>query len=153
MRIPFRHVAVPRRHRPAARVPRKVSPGQCCLSRVNVLLVVALFGSQPEPARAQALPRAEPDDQRAPAGPFIQATAADTVYVAPPTGDETDRASILAALAQAGPGDVIQFAPGIYVVGEIIPIETAELTILGHGDGTTLRGCDPGAYEWMLDGT
>lgn len=68
----------------------------------------------------------------------------DTVRVAPPTGEqEIDRASILAALERARPGDVIQFGPGTYLVGELLPIETPQLTMLGHANGTTLRGCEP----------
>lgn len=78
----------------------------------------------------------------------LPAARADTVHVASPTGDQTqDRASILAALAQAQAGDVIQFAPGIYTLGEVIPIETPRLTILGHPDATTLRGCNPAEHR------
>ena len=74
----------------------------------------------------------------------MSAARADTLHVSPPTGDQTtDRASILASLAKAQPGDIIQFAPGIYLVGEIFRIEIARLIILGHPDGTTLRGCNP----------
>jgi parallel beta-helix repeat protein len=72
----------------------------------------------------------------------------DTVHVAPPTGErEADRASILAALERARPGDVVQFGPGTYLVGELIPIETPQLTMLGHANGTTLRGCELASYE------
>jgi parallel beta-helix repeat protein len=74
----------------------------------------------------------------------------DTVRVAPPTGAPgADRASILAALERARPGDVVQFEPGAYLVGELIPIETPQLTILGHANGTTLRGCEPDTYEQL----
>jgi len=84
--------------------------------------VTVLFAS---PTLAQASPHSE------------------TVHVAPPTGErETDRASILAALEQVRPGGTIQFGPGTYLVGEIIPIATPRLTLLGDPAGTTLRGCE-----------
>jgi proline-specific peptidase len=68
----------------------------------------------------------------------------DPVHVAPPTGEkERDRASILAALEQVRPGGTVQFGAGTYLVGEIIRVSTSNVTLLGHGDGTTLRGCDP----------
>jgi hypothetical protein len=65
----------------------------------------------------------------------------DTVHVAPATGERTtDRASILAALERATPGDTILFARGMYLVGRVIPVSTPGLTLLGHSQGTTLRG-------------
>jgi hypothetical protein len=68
----------------------------------------------------------------------------DTVRVAPPSGEQaTDRGSILAALGQVRPGGTVQFAAGTYLVGEIIRVSTPEITLLGHADGTTLRGCNP----------
>jgi acyl-homoserine-lactone acylase len=76
--------------------------------------------------------------------PRSASASADTVHVAPPTGErETDRASILAALGQAGPGDVVRFAAGTYLVGELIRVTTSHVTLIGHPDGTTLRGCAP----------
>jgi hypothetical protein len=76
------------------------------------------------------------------------ASGADTIHVAAPTRVRAmDRASILAALAQAQPGDVIRFAAGTYLMGgEIIRVATSRVTLLGHADGTTLRGCDPGEF-------
>jgi parallel beta-helix repeat protein len=72
----------------------------------------------------------------------------DTVHIAPPTGErDVDRASILAALEQVRPGDTVQFAPGTYLVGETISIATPLLTLLGHPDGTTLRGCDASGFD------
>jgi pimeloyl-ACP methyl ester carboxylesterase len=72
------------------------------------------------------------------------------VHVVPPTGTQaTDRASIVAALEQARAGDTIQFAPGMYRVGALIPVSTPRLTILGHDDGTVLRGCDPAEFDAM----
>jgi hypothetical protein len=59
-------------------------------------------------------------------------------------GERGDRASILAALEQVQPGGTIQFAPGTYLIGgEIIRIAVPRLTLLGHPEGTTLRGCGP----------
>jgi acyl-homoserine-lactone acylase len=78
------------------------------------------------------------------AGQAPDSSAADTVYVAPPTGvKDSDRASISAALERAGAGDVVRFAPGTYLVGELIRVTTSGVTLLGHPDGTTLRGCAP----------
>jgi parallel beta-helix repeat protein len=73
------------------------------------------------------------------------ARASDTVHVAPPTGErDRDRASVLAALEQVHPGGTIQFAPGTYLMGgEIIRISPPRLTLLGHPEGTALRGCGP----------
>jgi parallel beta-helix repeat protein len=75
------------------------------------------------------------------------AATPDTVFVAPPTGERTnDRASILAALEHVAPGGTVQFAAGTYLVGEMIRISTPDITVLGHAEGTTLRGCDPEAF-------
>lgn len=72
----------------------------------------------------------------------------DTVHVAPPTGKwEFDRASILAALEQVKPGGTVRFAAGTYLVGEIIPIATPRLTLLGDPAGTTLRGCEAENFD------
>lgn len=66
------------------------------------------------------------------------------VHVAPPTGDmQTDRASILAALERVRPGGTVQFAPGTYLLGGFIPVSVSGVTLLGHPNRTTLRGCDP----------
>ena len=86
--------------------------------------------------------------------PAVRTSAAalepEVVRVAPPTGErEADRASILAALDQAGQGDTVQFAPGTYLVGEYIQVSIPRLTFLGHPTGTTLRGCDSADYEEM----
>jgi parallel beta-helix repeat protein len=71
-------------------------------------------------------------------------TSTDTVFVAAPTGENSiDRASILAALERLQPGGTVQFAPGTYLVGEMIRVTEPRVTLLGHADGTTLRGCDP----------
>ncbi|HUG38906.1 MAG TPA: hypothetical protein VMM12_00390 [Longimicrobiales bacterium] len=56
---------------------------------------------------------------------------------------QTDRASILAALERVRPGGTVQFAPGTYLLGGFIPVSVSGVTLLGHRNGTTLRGCDP----------
>jgi parallel beta-helix repeat protein len=88
---------------------------------------------------------------RASSGTAPQASGSNrsgVVHVAPPTGTiDADRASIVAAIAQGQPDDTIQFARGLYLVGELIPVSTPRLTLLGHPDGTTLRGCDPARAE------
>ena len=72
----------------------------------------------------------------------------DTVHVAPPTGERPiDHASILAALREVRPGGTLQFAPGTYQVGTFIEVVTAQVTLQGHPEGTTLRGCDPAAFD------
>jgi pimeloyl-ACP methyl ester carboxylesterase len=72
------------------------------------------------------------------------------VHVAPPTGKtEADRASILAALGQVRPGGTVQFGSGRYLVGPIIRIDTPGITLLGHAEGTVLRGCELDDYEAM----
>jgi hypothetical protein len=77
-------------------------------------------------------------------------TRADTVYVAPPTGDrDNDRASIVEALEQVQPRGTVQFASGMYLIGgEIIRVTVPQVTLLGHSDGTTLRACNPDEYEF-----
>jgi Tol biopolymer transport system component len=75
------------------------------------------------------------------------AATPDTVFVAPPTGERaTDRASILAALERVRPGGIVQFAGGTYLTGEIIHVSVPRVSLLGHSEGTTLRGCDPAEY-------
>jgi parallel beta-helix repeat protein len=71
-----------------------------------------------------------------------------TVKVAPPTGvRDADRSSILAALEEVQPGGVVQFAAGTYLMGgEIIRVTVPRITLLGHGEGTTLRGCEPDEF-------
>jgi parallel beta-helix repeat protein len=101
-------------------------------------------------------PRAHP---RAMSAPFLAALAltagcafadppSDAVQVAQPTGQrEADRASILAALERVQPGDTVQFAAGTYLIGgEIIRVTVPRITLQGHTEGTTLRGCDPSEF-------
>ncbi|MCY2687595.1 right-handed parallel beta-helix repeat-containing protein [Salinimicrobium sp. TH3] len=75
--------------------------------------------------------------------------AADTVFVAPPTGErETDRTGIMSALEEIEPGGTILFAPGTYKIGgEIIRITVPNVSLLGHPEGTILLGCDPGEFS------
>jgi parallel beta-helix repeat protein len=77
-------------------------------------------------------------------------TWTDTVLVAAPTGErELDRASILAALEQVRPDGTVRFAAGTYLMGgDIIRVTVPRVTLLGHPEGTTLRGCDPGEFPW-----
>jgi proline iminopeptidase len=77
----------------------------------------------------------------------------DTVRVAAPTGErEADRASILAALAAVRAGGTIKFAAGIYLIGEMISVSTPGISLIGHPDGTTLRGCNPDDVAGMQEG-
>ncbi|HUG38904.1 MAG TPA: alpha/beta fold hydrolase [Longimicrobiales bacterium] len=78
----------------------------------------------------------------------------EVVHVAPPTGEkEIDHASILTALEQVPPSGTVQFAAGTYLIGEIITVTVPRVTLVGHPDGTTLRGCDPdgmGTREYAM---
>src|SRR5690606_16952127 len=66
----------------------------------------------------------------------------------PPTGEaEADRANVQAAFDAVRPGGVIQFAPGTYRLGPGAHLTVADVTVLGHPDGTTLHGCDPDAFR------
>jgi pimeloyl-ACP methyl ester carboxylesterase len=83
--------------------------------------------------------------------PQSASASSDTVTVAPPTGEkEADRASILVALEAVRPDGTVQFAPGTYLVGELIRVTTSDVTLLGHPNGTTLRGCHPGAFVEIM---
>lgn len=108
----------------------------------NIVATVALLalGSIAEPAVAQTA-GAQPDLSTVAVG------VADTVHVALPTGEqETDRASILGALDGVEPGGTVLFGPGTYLLGEFIRVSVPRVTLQGHPDGTTLRGCDPADY-------
>jgi len=74
----------------------------------------------------------------------LGSASAKTIQVAPPAGDPAvDLVSIDTALSLAGPGDVIQFDQGTYVIGRPWPgteVQIERLTLVGHPDGTTLRG-------------
>jgi hypothetical protein len=82
--------------------------------------------------------------------PGAAASIPAVVYVAAPIGErEANRAAILAALEQVEPGGTVQFAAGTYLVGPIIRIDMPGITLLGHPDGTVLRGCELDEYEAM----
>lgn len=77
---------------------------------------------------------------------------ADSVDVAPPTGEtEADRAGILAALDEVSPGGTVRFAPGTYLVGELLRVSVPGVTLRGHTEGTTVRGCEREAEAERLD--
>lgn len=93
------------------------------------------------------LPACAPSARPTAAAPGAAVSSPDVVHVARPTGDQAiDRASILAAFEQVQPGGTVQFAPGTYLVGELINVAVPRITLLGHADGTTLRGCEPDEY-------
>jgi prolyl oligopeptidase len=72
----------------------------------------------------------------------------DTVRVAPPTGEtETDRARVQGAFDAVKPGGTILFGPGTYLLGAGARLTVPDVTVLGHANGTVLRGCDPDAFE------
>jgi hypothetical protein len=90
------------------------------------------------------------------AQPLAAARGASVVQVAPPTGNHTtDRANVLAAFAQVQPGGTVQFAPGMYMIGnqdpftwEYIAVTVPRVTLRGHPGGTTLQGCPPAELVW-----
>lgn len=72
----------------------------------------------------------------------------DTIEVAPPTGEqETDRAKVQTAFDAVKPGGTIQFARGTYLLGAGARLTVPDVTVLGHPDGTVLRGCEPSVFE------
>lgn len=109
--------------------------GRACLA-----LAVALGVANPAPTRAASPSAAELVQTESPA-------PADTIRVAAPTGRKNaDRASILAAIEAVRPGGVVRFASGTYLVGELVRVPTSDIILLGHPDGTTLRGCAPDEF-------
>src|SRR5690606_30569892 len=56
-------------------------------------------------------------------------------------------AGILTAFDKVEPGGIVKFAAGTYVVGETISVTKSQITLLGHPEGTMLRGCDPAKFE------
>jgi pimeloyl-ACP methyl ester carboxylesterase len=100
--------------------------------------VILAVGAMAFAGYAHSVPSSVPQD------------APEVLHVNPPTGvRDADRASILAALEQVRPGGTVQFAPGTYLVGELIPIETPRITLQGHPHETTLRACEPDEYHEM----
>lgn len=77
----------------------------------------------------------------------VDSLHADTVRVASPTGGkEVDRANVQAAFDAVQPGGVVLFASGSYLLGAGARLTIPDVTILGHPEGTVLRGCDPEAF-------
>lgn len=77
------------------------------------------------------------------------AFADDVVQVQPPTGEaETDRTAVQAAFDSVRPGGTVQFAQGTYLLGEGARLTVPDVTVLGHPEGTVLRGCDPEGLEF-----
>lgn len=80
------------------------------------------------------------------------ADSSDTIQVAPPVGEaESDRSNVQAAFAAVRPGGTVVFAPGTYLLGEGVRLAVPDVTVLGHAEGTVLRGCDPEALEDMAE--
>lgn len=80
----------------------------------------------------------------------------DTLFIDSPTGEfQKDRALIISKLNKSKPGDVIKFSQGTYYIGKLIKIEIPEVTLIGHEEGTVIRGCQPndfnGHIEALLD--
>jgi hypothetical protein len=72
----------------------------------------------------------------------------DTVRVPAPAGEtKTDRANVQAAFDAVGPSDVVRFGPGPYYLGAGAQLTAPDVTVLGHPEGTTLRGCDPATFD------
>lgn len=79
--------------------------------------------------------------------------SADTVHVAPPTGErETDRAAVQAAFDAVQPGGTVLFASGTYVLGEGASLTVPDVTVQGHPEGTVLKGCEAGRFDLPEDG-
>lgn len=78
--------------------------------------------------------------------------SSDTVHVAPPTGEtETDRTNVQAAFDAVQPGGTILFAPGVYLLGAGAKLTVPDVTVLGHPEGTVLRGCDPEGFGHVFE--
>lgn len=77
----------------------------------------------------------------------VEQASSDTVHVAPPTGDkDSDRANVQAAFDAVQPGGTVLFSPGTYLLGAGARLTVPDVNVLGHPDGTVLRGCDPEAF-------
>lgn len=81
------------------------------------------------------------------AGSSTSEVRSDTIHVAPPTGEkETDRASVQTAFDAVQSGGTVLFSPGTYVLGAGVKLTVPDVTVLGHPEGTVLRGCDPETF-------
>lgn len=80
--------------------------------------------------------------------PMAATLSADTVHVAPPAGEtETDRANVQAAFDAVQAGGTVLFEPGTYLLGAGVQLTVPDVTVLGHTDGTVLRGCNPEEFD------
>jgi parallel beta-helix repeat protein len=124
--------------------PTRPKRGLACLAAL-ALLATACGDQAPPLDPAGTYPLTSADNQQA-------------VQVAPPAGIyEQDRASIVAALARVRPGGTVHFAHGTYLIGNDLPdsfdwirVAVPGITLQGHPDGTTLKGCEPvqGMVTW-----
>ena len=72
----------------------------------------------------------------------------DTVRVASPTErEDLDRANVQAAFDSVRSGAVVLFEPGTYILGAGVSLTVPDVTVLGHPEGTVLRGCEPAAFD------
>jgi len=72
----------------------------------------------------------------------------DTIFVALPTGKrKTDRKNIQTAFDAVQPGGVVQFGQGIYLLGAGARLTVPDVTVLGHPEGTIIKGCNSDAFE------
>lgn len=111
------------------------------LRHASLALVIGAFSPVPVlSVQAQVSPDAEALQRAAVA-------ASDTVDVPVPTGEENaDRTNVQAAFDAVQPGGTVLFAPGTYLLGAGASLTVPDVTVLGHPDGTILRGCDPDAF-------
>jgi uncharacterized protein len=72
----------------------------------------------------------------------------DTLRVGAPTGQpDIDRPRVQEVFDRARPGDTVQFAAGTYVLGEGARLTVPDVTVIGHPDGTTIKGCEPDRFD------
>ena len=72
----------------------------------------------------------------------------DTLRVPAPSGvADLDRANVQAVFDSARSGDAVLFDAGRYVLGEGVHLRVPDVTVMGHPDGTVLRGCEPEGFE------
>lgn len=84
--------------------------------------------------------------------PGAASVSLDTVHVAAPTGViEADRTNTQAAFDAVRPGGTVLFGAGTYLLGSGASLTVPNVTVLGHREGTVLRGCDPEVFDEMED--
>lgn len=70
------------------------------------------------------------------------------LHVAPPSGEvDVDRAAVQAAFDSVRSGDTVVFGVGRYLLGGGATLQVPGVTVMGHPDGTVLRGCEPEAFD------